>query len=347
MYPNLKPIFAALMLLSALPACKKGNPPPDPSIPQNQSPKAKITVLPNTFNETLRSVYFLNENTGYVAGALGGIYKTENGGQTWTTQTSGVTLPIYGIYFIDANKGFAVGGDASCGGTGCVPPGGFILQTLNGGQTWTQIYTPADKIDVDDIYFTNATTGFAIAYGNVYKTTNGGQTWNVTVNNPGIKTMHISFSDAQHGYITSLSDKVIQTSDGGKTWQIKFMQFGLGYYDVSSGSNYAYVSGQGKVLKSTDNGASWNQLGNSPANVFALYFADAGNGIAFGRGDYTGGDFGMYLTSLYTTTDGGQTWAGRTDIKDYSIPYKINFPTKTIGYGAAGNKVIKIDMNGN
>ena len=63
--------------------------------------------------------------------AAGGlIFKTTDGGVTWTPKPSPTTAPLFSVSFIDNNNGFAVGGF------------GKILKTTNGGETWTNVPSP-------------------------------------------------------------------------------------------------------------------------------------------------------------------------------------------------------------
>ena len=52
-------------------------------------------------NSDLRTVLFPeNDDTGYAAGSGGTILKTSNGGNSWTTLTSGVNQDIFEMYFL-------------------------------------------------------------------------------------------------------------------------------------------------------------------------------------------------------------------------------------------------------
>ncbi len=57
-------------------------------------------------------------------GGAGNVRHTTNGGTTWATQTSGVTVTLYGTTFTDVNNGWTVGA------------GGGIRHTTNGGTAW-------------------------------------------------------------------------------------------------------------------------------------------------------------------------------------------------------------------
>jgi len=66
---------------------------------------------------------FVDENVGWIAG--GRIFKTVDGGRTWTEQDMPEEL-VNDISFADAQNGWAVGW------------WGFVFHTTDGGQTWTR-----------------------------------------------------------------------------------------------------------------------------------------------------------------------------------------------------------------
>src|ERR1700680_4708681 len=73
---------------------------------------------------SLYSLYFINENTGYVVGHNGTIIKTTNGGVNWIIQQSNNNNDFKGVYFIDSNVGYIVGYNST------------FLKTTNGGNLW-------------------------------------------------------------------------------------------------------------------------------------------------------------------------------------------------------------------
>lgn len=323
-------------------ACKKDN-----QTTQNSSSICFETTFLNTnIQEGLMSVFFLNGKDGFVTSYNGGIYKTVDSAKTWSALNSTTNLPIRDIYFLNSNSGFAVGGLNSCGGTGCIPPGGFILKTQDAGQSWNQIFTPSNKLEITSVYFINNLLGFCVGDNVIYKTTDGGQSWTENqINNLGGKMMKIKFSDNQNGFIVCLFDKILKTTDGGSTWQITSPQKNIGYYSLSSSNGTSYVSGQGKILKSVDNGISWNELATSPSDIYDIHFTTQNIGYAFGRGNYSGGDFGHSYGSMYCTDNGGNSWNGNGDFKDVGLIQAVSFPLSKIGYAVSGNKVIKISIN--
>ena len=72
-------------------------------------------------DNAMNSLFFVNENTGYAAGANGFITKTTDGGSTWNTEETGCSDILYSIYFVNSDTGFAVGQN------------GVLLKTTTGG----------------------------------------------------------------------------------------------------------------------------------------------------------------------------------------------------------------------
>lgn len=338
----MKQLSLLLFCSIVITACTKNN--KTSSSAQNNT---SICFEPVYFNTNIQhgllAVFFLNENDGFITSYNGGIYKTTDAAKTWTALNSTTNLPIRDIYFLNADNGIAVGGLNSCGGTGCIPPGGFILKTQNGGQTWSKIFTPSRKLEITSVYFINDLLGFCVGDNVIYKTTDGGQHWTENqISNLGGKMMKIKFSDNLNGFIVCMFDKILKTTDGGNTWQVTSPNRNNGYYALSSYNGINYVSGQGKILKSVDNGTTWAELSNAPKDIYDIHFTAQNVGYAFGRGNYSGGDFGRYYGAMYCTNNGGDTWNGNGDFKDVGLIQAVSFPSTNTGYAVSGNKVVKV-----
>src|SRR3990172_2432889 len=76
-------------------------------------------------NDTdLVAVDFVNPYRGWIVSEAGTILHTNNGGQNWVIQESGITSTLMDIEFLDLKNGWAVG-DV-----------GTIVRTTNGGRNW-------------------------------------------------------------------------------------------------------------------------------------------------------------------------------------------------------------------
>ena len=300
-------------------------------------------------NADLYSVYFTDANTGYAAGYeyyYGGsgwsldatIYKTINGGTTWTTLYFGTYSSLASIYFTDVNTGCVVGS------------GGAILRTTNGGTTWTEISVGINA-DLYSVYFTDANTGYAAGYeyyngwnGTIYKTINGGTTWTAVTNGTNNGLYSIYFPDASTGYAAGEHGTIMKTINGGNTWTT-----------LSSGSNYplysiyftdtdiGYAVGGnnsdgGIILKTINGGNTWTTLTSGTMTyLFSVCFPDANTGYAVG-GDYENG-------VIIKTTDAGLTWTILSTGTNVSLS-SVYFTNVNTGYAVGAHGTILKTING-
>jgi len=106
-------------------------------------------------NEIFTTVFFLDENTGFVGGK--GVKKTIDGGLTWVNsfiEPGGVsTLPINKFSFYSNNFGYA------CGGR--VDVAGVIWRTTDGGDNWSSIGLSPDQIF--DVYVIDSLNSISLS----------------------------------------------------------------------------------------------------------------------------------------------------------------------------------------
>ena len=228
-----------------------------------------------------------------VAGDIGGIWKTTNGGTTWSRQdsasynSSGSFTNV--VHFWDENYGFAQGD----------PIGGEyeLYVTSDGGDNWEAVpgsnipnpgggeYGYVGQIEVvgDNVWYTtNSTT--------LYHSTDRGNTWQAyqcPVNDFSGDAM--SFSDDNNGIIVS-GTSVYRTYDSGQSWsQIDpngpVNEIGVCFIE---GTDTLFSTSQSGSSQSFDGGITWNPIDNE---VFlGVEFMNSTTGWAGSfNGDLTGG----------------------------------------------------------
>lgn len=196
------------------------------------------------------SVFFLDENNGFVGSEGPEIYKTTDGGLNWTTIPIGVGTASninYDIDFFDQNLGFvcnssgliarttdggATWSSVSAGWTAAaiydmhiidslniyiVGPGGRVSKSINAGASFNQLAS-LGTATLYSIFFTEPTTGFISASGGrIYKTTDGFNFSEIT--NPLSGTIYVvRFVSTQKGWVAGSLGEVFYTEDGGSTW---------------------------------------------------------------------------------------------------------------------------------
>ncbi len=120
----------------------------------------------------LQTMFFINKDTGWVAGNEGVILKTTDAGSTWVYQQKNGTDygTLISLCFIDENTGWA-------SGSGLDVDGGVILKTTNGGVNWNLQHSGYNRF-IYSVFFNNSSTGWATGdEGIMFSTQNGGGDW--------------------------------------------------------------------------------------------------------------------------------------------------------------------------
>jgi photosystem II stability/assembly factor-like uncharacterized protein len=153
-------------------------------------------VLSNV--EAVRGMYFLNKDSGFVAGSSGSMRKTMDGGANWSTVNTGTTSSFYDIQFVNKSIGFA------CGNYGT------IIKTIDGGKTWMNLSNNMSQLVNDAYYaidFIDENNGFVVGYasstntGFILQTTNGGASW-AYINIYSAVFTDVIASDMNYAYVT-------------------------------------------------------------------------------------------------------------------------------------------------
>ena len=231
----------------------------------------------------LRSVFFMDENIGFVSGyqdycedPLAGreraiLLKTIDGGKNW--EVNHVPFNILSLQFFDKMLGYEVIEDWNHN------PIWYAAKTLDGGLTWQEMHRSASTI-VPSLHFISRNTGFVVDTGRVYRTDNQGEDWTLIVESgEDYFLSNIYFLDDNIGFVRSYLD-LYKTVDGGASWSTLRHPFGWG----------------------------------TPMD-----FSDELNGLAFGGSAmFTNGSHQLPdSASVYSTADGGKNW------KETRFPAKI------------------------
>ena len=141
----------------------------------------------------------------------GNIFKTTNGGTTWTQQGSNISNAIYSADMVDANIGYVTLNSSN-------KP---IYKTTDGGNNWLSITTPltgiteaVKAIDANTLYI-----GANFGTTRMAKSTNGGTNWTPVTLPVPVDINSIDFMDADTGYVCGNSTTVVcRTTNGGTNW---------------------------------------------------------------------------------------------------------------------------------
>lgn len=189
----------------------------------------------NTSGIAAENMHVLNQDTIWIIdheSLVGGVFRTTNGGVSWTQQFSGGTENPNKIYMYNARIGFI------CNTSGGSPN---IKKTTNGGDNWFILNTNERFLD---IAFIDSLTGYR-AWDSVKKTTNGGLSWTgqsipVPFGSDGsIRKLSVINRDTIWGSYPSIyypnsqtRGMLYRTTNSGNSWyyQIPDTSFRIGRY---------------------------------------------------------------------------------------------------------------------
>jgi photosystem II stability/assembly factor-like uncharacterized protein len=257
-----------------------------------------ISIFSNTAQD-LNSVWFNNENTGWMCSTNDTLYHTTNSALTWNRQ---MKLQSDGqkIFFIDSNTGWILAqprlykttdaglnwavvntqmgqyftfSSANTGWMASYPGGGSIIhKTTDGGSTWAAQYSTSDFRVIYSLEFIDDNTGWAAGYReHILKTTNGGVNW-IQQRDMGNSTPLVSmdFIDNNTGWVTGGSGYSLYTLNGGTTWNQINLSAGSPKVKFLN-SKTGWIIGS-KVYKTTTTGLVYKSL---QLNVLIEGFYDA------------------------------------------------------------------------
>jgi photosystem II stability/assembly factor-like uncharacterized protein len=245
------------------------------------------TVFNSNYKFIPSSIYFLNNNTGYLGGTYSNLYKTTNAGNNWDSAgfLRDTLFNLSNIYFKNPNTGFITGWNEyqnQCWGR--------IFKTINGGLNWTYISTsniPASIQFIND-------TGFVFCGFNLLKTFNLGADWFTIKLDNSQSIQDSKFVNSQTGFIvgrdpfTTQSISISKTTNGGVNWQ---QSIPIGFYELYTIDNYGennlITSGQGgTIVRTTNCGINWISNSFYNQSFCDLAFPNPNTGYVFSTNSY-------------------------------------------------------------
>ncbi len=241
---------------------------------------------------------------------------------TWTAQTSGTSNTLNGVYFVDANTGWAVGN------------GGTIRTTSNGGSAWSS-QTSGISSTLTSVSFISASKGWIAGNsGRIRVTTNGGTTWTAQTSGTSNTLNSIKFIDANTGWAVGNSGTILATSNGGANWSAQTSGNANDVTGISAiDSSHAWVVlGSGAILATTDGGTNWvTQVSDTGNPLTGVSFVDVNHGWAVGTD-------GSSVAEVLVTTNGGTTWTQQVSNAAAGDVFNgVSFVNATTGWAVGYN----------
>ncbi len=262
-----------------------------------------------------------------------GVYKSIDGGDTWTNVGLKETRHIARVRVHPTNPNIVY--VAAMGDMFGPNPERGIYRTKDGGGTWEQVLHKGDTTGGVDLTFSPDNPDVILASMNhhvtlpwdeesggptsgLFRTTDGGDTWTDISRNPGMPTgligkicVSISPADANRVYAFIEADKgeggIYRSDDGGDTWQMTHTD--PGKMEIPNSYNYITADSQDPdivyiqpivgLLKSTDAGKTFAEIPMRNWDPHALWIDPNDSSRII-----EGGDGGASIS-----LNGGESWS--------------------------------------
>jgi photosystem II stability/assembly factor-like uncharacterized protein len=252
----------------------------------------------NSGRERGIDIHPTNPNILYVGAAAGGIWKSTDGGNTWTDKSNGLNLLTFGAIAIDPvnpNIIYAGTGETIWQANNVTYEGDGLYKSTDGGDTWTHItngFGAQTQFSSIKISPTNSNILLAsLAAGNwnnnnpvnkgVWRSDDAGNTWTKVIDNTGAFDVAFSPFNGNLAY-AGIGDQnatggFLISTDAGLTWNQSnsglpgTSLIGRIQFDISRSNPsviYCIINNSGVIsgnkntcaYKSTNGGASWGQI---------------------------------------------------------------------------------------
>ncbi len=236
-----------------------------------------------------------------LAGAAGGgVWRTNDGGQTWVPLTDGIPdLSVGAVAYAPSDPNVVYLGTGEGGYAIDFIPGIGLLRSEDGGDTWILpeqvVATNFYRISVDprdpDILVCGTNQG-------LIRSVDGGVTWSVPIpRNPGGGGTSLVVTDVARGHA---EPDLIYAS----VWCL----------------DESCPAGIARVMRSSDNGVTWTPAATglpSPdsdwgRNRLGLALAPGSDAVLYAATNIAGDDGGAPPARVYRTSNGGQSWTATT-----------------------------------
>jgi photosystem II stability/assembly factor-like uncharacterized protein len=270
----------------------------------------------------------------YVTGAIGGAWKTTDGGRTWAARSKGWPIQSATAIAIDPNNGNRVFvGTGDYKRADHVPPFSVgIMRSLDGGLSWSQFGTAemreftVSRIVIDPSNSQNVLAatgrGSRLPGGQIFRSTDGGVNWSAATDSAGNPLPDANWDD-------------LELCGGHIFWASATRRHALKGADPG-GAN-------GLLFQSPDGGATWSKVNLRVPGGFDLDTVASrpetiqiaclpGSSLVF---------VAVYENNaarVFVTPDAGANWAERSSLQNYPVPVSDG-PWAHAAFGVTANFV--------
>ncbi|MCT4645003.1 MAG: hypothetical protein N4A74_08460, partial [Carboxylicivirga sp.] len=206
-------------------------------------------------------------NTWYTGPVGGGVWKTTDGGNNWTSLTlDWPNLSVSALAMAESNHDVMYAGTGEGFGNLDAIKGNGVFKTVDRGNSWTQLQSTAttenfsyvNRLIIDP---SNADIVIAVTNAGIYKTIDGGLNWERRYIGSGrIQDIIMKPGDFKILFASENNQGILASVDGGENWKL-IKEIKQGRIELTSSKNfpeqiYALTS-QSNLFYTYDGGDNW------------------------------------------------------------------------------------------
>lgn len=249
----------------------------------------------------LRSVYFIDENKGWIVGSNGTFLVTDNGGKAWKRGRKFTDDNIRDVYFSDPTTGWLLCDRGPFRDTESSPS--YLMRTIDGGSNWERNNFPESSDRLVRFFFTKDGYGFAVGEGGgIWQMLDDKKTWKRSELPSRFLIFAGTFIDDFNGVLVGSGGTVLFTFDRGVEWKNAIIPAGAktrlhSVFFINQDTGWT-AGVKGKIYVTSNGGKVWReQTSGINQDISDIFFVNLTNGFAVG-------DKG----TIIETKSGGVTW---------------------------------------
>lgn len=235
-------------------------------------------------------------------GHRGIVFRSENGGSSWSLPQSGTYRNLYHVAFASAARAVAVGDN------------GVILVSDDSGENWKGTKTGGSRRLIR-LFFPTSEKGYILGSDSLYASDDAGESWHGVANVPQLPESFWFISEST-GLLATYNGHIYRTTDSGRNWTEVYTDTSVTLRSIAftRDGTTGFVCGPlGQLLRTSDSGQTWTSVSGPNPGLYPLNMLIRDDGLVLLAGATLNAD----RVVLQRSEDFGGSWE--------NVPVEIRF----------------------